>query len=116
MNNETKYKITPTIKVFFEEKSFNHLIATLDKFISLEHKVPGNEIISNAKTLKAKILKYARTYISKDGKEKCVVYFFEKEASALIELLNYSTFNYKKAEKDYYTPIKVAKSKAKKKQ
>jgi hypothetical protein len=96
----------PPVKIFFDGRSFNHLLFTLDRYISFEHLTGMNGIIQNAKFLKAKILKYAVPFTGKDGTQKCVVYFFANEVSALVELLNFSSLNGKRVERDYYCNLK----------
>lgn len=84
---------------------FNTLIAVLDKISDTKKYVGETDFSRNAVFLKQKILRYARKF--NDGKtENAAVYFFEKEAAVLTELLIFNASFGEENAADYFKNVK----------
>jgi hypothetical protein len=94
---------------------FNSLIYALCEFTESVKSAGETDFSHNAELLKQKILLYGRAYSTEDD-DHAAVYFYEKEAGALLELLTvYASFKQDDVG-DYYADFKEMYSKKRKRQ
>jgi hypothetical protein len=97
---------TPPVGVFLSDEVFNNLIAVLSSYIETEKIVGITDYSKNSAVLEQKIMRYARKFIDRTGRENAAIYFFENEASVLIELLLSALSTDKKSPINYFKNIK----------